>query len=144
MTERNFPFYVVAIPDEYTILVNGGYEYNSSIFEKNLQETITPIRVGRKIEVVIPGPEVIDPKTNQSLGYYDSVKEILEVVKIHSNFFECNKIKKTNSATSILSPMFSTDIDYIVLDVNEDDVMPSVSSSHSDEIISVGDPINFI
>lgn len=141
MNERSFRFYVVAIPDEYTILVNGGNEYNRSNYVK--EDIERPIRIGQKVEVVLPGPEIIDPKTHQSLGYYDSVKEILEVIKIHDNFFECNKIKKSNSSTSILSPMFSTDINYIELDVNKDDVLPSIISSDSDESISVGDPVTF-
>lgn len=143
MTERKFPFYVVAIPDEYTILVNGGEDYNEDIHSRNLQEVESVIRKGDKLEVVIPGHEIIDPVTYNSLGYYDFVKETLEVIKVHKSFFECAKISKQKDGfINAISPMLGGSVySYVSLNVDPSQIMGT-----PDDIaeITTGDPVKFI
>lgn len=144
MEDRKFQFYVVAIPDEFTILVNGGRNYNESIYESNLQYIEEPIKVGDSLSVVIPGKEIFDPKTKSSLGFYDYVKESLEVTKIHWDFFECAKITKTpNGVLGSLSPMFGSSENKLAeLKVNNKDLIDTDSFDFSEKI-SIGDPVRF-
>lgn len=145
MTSREFPFYVVAIPDKYTILVSGGQSYIDELEESLMHLVETPPKVGDKIEIVLPGKEIIDPISNESLGYYDSVKDTIEITKIHPNFFECSKLIKAKSGFSdYLSPMFAPEgFEYIELSVNKNEVLDS-DLTENDLIIKIGDPVKFL
>lgn len=143
--EREFLFYVVAIPDEYRILINGGKEWNDKVFSAPyLDNEEDIVKVGDDIEVLIPGNEIIDPITKKSLGFYDYVKDVLEVTEIHDQFFECSKITRAkNSVIESLSPMFGASSTLEELDVNPDQILESITDANSD-LISLGDPVRFI
>lgn len=143
MTERKFQFYVVGIPNEFTILVNGGEEYNDYIYEKNLDGIEPILSIGSKLEVIIPGYEIKHPITGESLGYYDFVKETLEVTKLHYKFFECAKIsKQKNGLVNALSPMLGpSNPVYDSIEIDESQVMhkPNITKQ-----ITIGDPVIFL
>lgn len=142
--ERKFPFHVVAIPDEYTILVSGGYDWNEDIVTNPYRDDDEKIKIGDKLKVVIPGNEIIDPITNSSLGFYDYVKEVLEVTDIHGYFFECSKfIKDGKSISGALSPMLVGNTVKKKLNIKEEDLMDN-SIHNLDEPISIGDPVVFL
>lgn len=141
--EREFPFYVVAIPDEYTILVNGGEEFNKSGLMSKIKTGKEKILVGDKLEVIIPGNEILDPINNKSLGYYDYIKDTLEVIKIHPKFFECAKISYSKSMVDALSPMFGGSGSMEELDVNPNNLLENLQTSDKD-LISIKDPVRFV
>ncbi|MGM0182221.1 hypothetical protein IGK74_001141 [Enterococcus sp. AZ150] len=141
--KREFPFYVVAIPDEYTILVNGGEAFNKAGLISKLNIDKEKIFVGDKLEVIIPGNEILDPKNNESLGYYDYIKDTLEVIKIHPKFFECAKISYSKSMVNALSPMFGGSGTIEELDVNPDDFLEDLQNSDKD-LIRIEDPVRFV
>ncbi|BET16501.1 hypothetical protein HUN88_13235 [Bacillus amyloliquefaciens] len=72
-------FQVIKIIDEYSIVINGGFNDDVSL--------------GDKIEVFIEGEEVIDHfNDNKILGKLDFIKETLEVVESYPNFSVCKKL----------------------------------------------------
>ncbi|MFR4285571.1 MAG: hypothetical protein ACLUQ0_05555 [Enterococcus italicus] len=142
--EREFPFHVVAIPDEYTILVSGGYEWNENIIITPYIDDDEKIAVGDKLKVLIPGNEIIDPFTKNSLGFYDYEKEVLEVTEIHQQFFECSKfVKDGKSISGALSPMLAGNTVKKKLNIKENELMDN-SVHDLDEPISIGDPVVFL
>jgi hypothetical protein len=66
---------VVKIIDEYNIVVNAGYEHG--------------INKGARLEIFVPGEEVIDPDTNESLGTLDTIKAYLEVKNVFPKMCVC-------------------------------------------------------
>lgn len=66
---------VVKIIDEYNIVVNAGSEHG--------------IRKDSRLEIFVPGEEIIDPETNESLGTLDTIKAYLEVKNVFPKMCVC-------------------------------------------------------
>lgn len=131
------PYYVVAIPDETRIIVNIGKDNNPDP-ENNLLE--------REIEISEQGIELIDPKTNHSIGSYDPVKDRLTITNVYENYSIARKAVTRHESTfqSILSsPMLKTTkrTEYKELCVDTSEVSNTVLKS---KIIHIGDLVKLI
>lgn len=137
---RAFPTYVVQIPDKFTVIINYGKEDDN---QYHLIENVG-ISVGDKIKVIQPGKEIIDPKTEELLGYYDLTKAELEIVEIFDRFSVCKNVQRENVSTvgRMLSPMFAekTEISHESLQVSENEIF---GTDKLDKEIHVGDPVIF-
>lgn len=131
MKERNFELYVIAIADEYTVLVKGGREYNS--------ETLYPLKVGDKLRIIIPGDELKDPFSEESLGYYDVTKSIVQINRVFDKYFECVKKTRSSSLSVALSPMINGETVLKELKVDSANVLYPTDTT--DLTIKVGDPV---
>ncbi|MCM3079606.1 hypothetical protein [Brevibacillus invocatus] len=80
----SFTWKVVKIIDEYNIVVNAGFEDD--------------IEKEDKLEIYIPGTEVIDPDTLESLGTLDSIKAYLVVKHVFARMCICQ-----NAETKVVS-----------------------------------------
>lgn len=118
--------YVVAIPDEFTILVKR---------DKNLD-----FKIGQELRIVNFKDKIIDPVSNEILGYYYSTKEIVEIIHIYDNYLECGKTEKNFTLVDTISPMFNSDSDSLMrLSVNENQVLHSFSDINT--VINIGDVV---
>lgn len=116
--------YVVAIPDEFTILVKR---------DKNLD-----FKIGQELRIVNFKDEIIDPVSKEILGYYYTTKEIIEIIHIYDNYLECGKTEKNLTLVDTISPMFNSDSGTLMrLSVNEDEVLHSFSDMNT--VINIGD-----
>ncbi|MGO5435756.1 hypothetical protein [Enterococcus cecorum] len=118
--------YVVAIPDEFTILVKR---------DKNLD-----FKIGQELRIVNFKDEIIDPVSKEILGYYYTTKEIIEIIHIYDNYLECGKTEKNLTLVDTISPMFNSDSGTLMrLSVNEDEVLHSFSDMNT--VINIGDVV---
>ncbi|WP_248625843.1 hypothetical protein [Enterococcus cecorum] len=124
MKKSTEKMYVVAIPDEFTLLVKR---------DKNLD-----FNIGQKLRIVNFKDKITDPFSNEVLGYYFTTKEIIEIIHIYDNYLECGKTEKNLTFVDALSPMFNSDSGSLTrLSVNEEDVLHSFSDINP--VINIGD-----
>ncbi|MGG0277297.1 hypothetical protein [Bacillus rhizoplanae] len=72
-------FKVIKIIDEYSLVINGGFNDD--------------ISTGDSIEIYLEGNEIVDPfNENKILGTLDFIKDTLEVTEVYSEFAVCKKI----------------------------------------------------
>lgn len=148
MKERTFDYYVVAILDESTILINFGRDDNDEYSRMSLDEFT--VKVGDTVEIISPGPEIIDPLTQKSLGYYDHVKEKLEIVEMQENFSKCQKIETITTSTpnifdltKSLQGNVKTEKYAKSININKEQIT-KLEVNDSSNIINIGDPIKIL
>lgn len=140
--EREFKCYVVRIIDEFTLLINIGTDDNEPYFKSSLDELAT--RVGDKIKILAPGPMIIDPITNEELGYFDKTKEVLEIVELLPKMAICKNIKREKQTSSVLN-VFATQTtettEALPINVDKDEIDTIEFASAP---VKVGDPVQFL
>lgn len=77
MEKENFK--VIEIIDEYTLLINYGFNDGAS--------------EGDRLRIYSIGEKVFDPDTKEELGTLDNIKDIVQVEVPYENFSLCKKIR---------------------------------------------------
>ncbi len=121
---------VIRILDEYTLLVNVGYD---------------KLKRGDKIAVY----SVVEPIFNLDgtiLSNYEYTKGILEVIDVNPKYSVCQNTETRTVdpgvlGTLSLSPLFKTKEERVPLNVNKEDISPLKQVNPQ---IQVGDPIKRI
>lgn len=118
---------IIEIPDKFTIIVDV-----RDIF----------ISVGDKIVIYEPGPKILHPQTNEELGQYDFIKDIVEVIDTNESFSVCKKIvrksgsKFSMSVTPLLQQQtYETEEELMV---NQNEIK---NWKIKNPVISIGDPV---
>lgn len=121
---------VIRIPDTYSVLINAG--------------EINDVEMGDKFQILGKSEEIIDPFSNESLGYLDYVKATVEVVQLYEKMCLCeNALRQPSMLTSTLSAMsigFASS--RLSLDVNENQL--GVNTNSEDDVISIGDMVKLV
>lgn len=148
MKKRAFEYYVVAILNESTVLINYGRDDNEKYLRLSLDEF--KVKIGDTVEIISPGPEIFDPKTKKSLGYYDHVKEKLEIVEMYNNFSKCQKLETITTSTSNIFDVAKTLQDNVKtvkrpkkININKEQIT-KLETNDTSNIINVGDPVIII
>lgn len=87
MEQGNFK--VIEIIDEYTLLIN--YGFNDGAVE------------GDRLRIYSIGEKVLDPDTKAELGTLDNIKDIVQVEVPYENFSLCRKVRTVRK--EILNPL---------------------------------------
>lgn len=87
MEKENFK--VIEIIDEYTLLINYGFNDGAS--------------EGDRLRIYSIGEKVFDPNTKEELGTLDNIKDIVQVEVPYENFSLCKKIRTIRR--EILNPL---------------------------------------
>ena len=117
------PFRVVRILNEYEILVNAGRSVVSR---------------GDSLEIYVPGKDIIDPKTKQSLGVLDFIKATVIVHNVFEQMCICKSdITDINSITRKVNSLMTGMS--VPLNINSFDIEPVHEGI--DEVIRIGDPV---
>ena len=124
---------VTTIIDNYTIAINVGEDI---------------VSVNDKIEIYIPGPQILDVDGKSELGRYDFVKDTLTVSNVFPKYSICKKpyTKKASSLTN-LSAMFDTAeyTDYHTIHIDSDETtLVSFFDDKDTESIHIGDCIKLV
>ena len=84
----NKTFKIVKIINEYEIVINAGKDHG--------------IYKDQSLEIFVPGEEVIDPETNESLGTLDFIKAYLNVKNVFPKMAICenSETKSKNFLTA--------------------------------------------
>lgn len=98
---------IVKIIDEYRVVVNAGS--NDGISSQS------------KLEIYVPGEDVTDPETGETLGALDYVKAKLEVVDVFPKMCVCENQKKEKLMT-LFSPFDAVGQNPMPLNVNSMDI----------------------
>lgn len=117
---------VIRILDKYTLLVDVG------------NDTLT---VGSRIQVYEP-VEMIKAPDGTELGFYNYIKDTLDVIRVEDHFSICRK-KETVSKTVpfVLSPLLEYhNSEDVPLKISESDIQ---ALSPKEPLIKIGDPIKF-
>lgn len=117
---------VANIPDEYTIVINVG----SSILSPS-----------NKVAVVEILGKIKDPDTQEDLGDYFNIKEILDVESTFEKYSICKKIVREHlDIFTSLSPILedSQITKYEKVNVNPNDISGWIPE---EDIVSIGDPV---
>lgn len=117
---------VIRILDEYTLLVDAG----NNILAK-----------GVHIQVYEP-IEMITAPDGTELGFYDYIKDTLEVIRVEDHFSVCCKIEPISKEIPlVLSPLLETRVtERVPLKIDEKDIQ---SLKPKEPLIKIGDPIKF-
>lgn len=117
---------VIRILDKYTLLVDVG----SDILE-----------VGSRIQVYEP-IEMIKASDGTDLGFYNYIKDTLDVIRVEEHFSVCKKNESVSKTVSlVLSPLLERQVtESIPLKIDENDIQ---SLNPKEPLIKVGDPIRF-
>ncbi len=117
---------VIRILDKYTLLVDAG------------NDTLT---VGSRIQVYEP-VEMIKALDGSELGFYNYIKDTLDVIRVEDHFSVCRKSGTVPKAVSfVLSPLLEHRIsEDVPLKINESDVQ---ALSPKEPLIRIGDPVKF-
>lgn len=127
---HDYPYYVVEIPSEYSVIINIG-ERDANI--------------GDEVAIFEPGPEIIDPITGESLGNHDFLKNILEITETYPTHCVCEKLRKyeatkmTVSFASLLSSEVIKESEKI--NANPDHIKNWKIKTRQ---INIGDPVRII
>jgi len=115
---------VVRIIDSYTIIVNVGCDI---------------LKVGDKIQIYEP-IEMIKDTNGNDLGFYNYIKDTLNVIKTENLFSVCRKNEVIEKTTSFaLSPLLERKIyEKVPLNIDANDIC---ELKPSDPLIRVGDLI---
>lgn len=146
MNKRKFSTYIIRIIDKETIMINFGTNDNEPFFANGIDEM--EVKVGDKLQIIEPGPKIKDPITGESLGYYDSIKDILEITEMFPRFSICKKIDRvtiTSGPLAAFGQLSKNEIKETVvpLNVNEEDIKP-FQKDNNDKKIKVGDAVIFL
>ncbi len=87
MEKENFK--VIEIIDEYTLLINYGFNDGAS--------------EGDRLRIYSIGEKVFDPNTKEELGTLDNIKDIVQVEVPYENFSLCKKVRTIRR--EILNPL---------------------------------------
>lgn len=125
------PYNVVRILSDKKIVISAGKKQNAT--------------VGAKYDIYEVGEEIIDPKTNNSLGTLDYIKATVEVVTVYDAFSIAEYItRSTKTVTQGIMSAFSesnktvTEKTIHVLPVDEGAIKPQRIKN---KLIQIGDPI---
>lgn len=110
---------VIKIINEYQIVINAGKN-------KDIQR-------GQTLEIFVPGEEIRDPETNESLGSLDFIKAYLNVKDVFDKMCLCENKESTLNTFAAISGMLSQSHR---LNVDSKDISGGLSN---DSKIKVGD-----
>ncbi len=117
---------VIRILDKYTLLVDVG------------NDTLT---VGSRIQVYEP-VEMIKTPDGTELGFYNYIKDTLDVIRVEDHFSICRKNETVSKTVPfVLSPLLEHRIsEDVPLKISESDIQ---ALSPKEPLIKIGDPIKF-
>lgn len=125
-------YHVVAIPNEYTIIIDAGANHDLS--------------KGDKIEIFQEGDRIVNHSTQEDLGPLIFVKDTLEIVHVDEKYSICQKFtnEPLQSAVSLalgnLQKTMGTKKLEAKLDVNPTELMNiSLELPDDQKVISIGD-----
>ena len=117
---------VIRILDQYTLLVDAG---NDILTEGSHIQVYEPI-------------EMITAPDGTELGFYDYIKDTLEVIRVEDHFSVCRKNESIPKTISLaLSPLLDAHVtERVPLKIDEKDIQ---SLKPKEPLIKIGDPIKF-
>lgn len=117
---------VIRILDQYTLLVDAGKDR---------------LKKGEKIQVYEP-VEMIKAPDGTDLGYYNYIKDTLEVISTEEHFSICQKRETVEKTIPYaLSPLLEKHtFDRVPLKIDESDIR---ALDPKEPLIKIGDPIKF-
>lgn len=113
---------VVKIIDDYQLVINAGESAN--------------LEKGDKLMVYVPGEEILDPDTGESLGTLDTVKCYITVSDVFQKMSVCVNASTTNGDLSNLGKLLSSRPK--PLPINPEDISGGLQPA---TMIKIGDPV---
>ena len=113
-------FKVVKIINEYKIVISAGSKDG--------------ITTSQKLEVFVPGEELFDPETEESLGTLDFIKCYLETKDVFDKMSICTNQETTASALGSFSSMFMGQSSKFTVDPSE-----ITGGLNGSSVIKIGD-----
>lgn len=133
---------VIAIPDDTRIIINYGYDDDSTNEDLSFGNVPKFAKVGQQIVVESRGIELKDPSTGENIGSYNPPIDYLVITDVRDKYSIARKIMKKEIKPSSIPPLIreSEKTRFEKLNVNPLDVK-KIKPADS---ISVGDIVEFV
>lgn len=126
---------VIKILDEFRIIINAGFEDG--------------IKPGTRLQIFVPGEEIIDPFSNVNLGTLDTIKAEIVANEVSQHVSICTNTATTNQISELLmhnNVSISQALQMIKPTTRPFNIDPSEITpiEQTDKIIKIGDLVRIL